>query len=196
MTTHHHRRPVWQERSGQTRTWQLVQDDDRSVPQDPVLSLFWADRDVLFHLDDFRYEDQPRRWLSVGSDDARDIALEDEHKRVSALHCFLLRDRESRRVYVEDAKSKNGTLVNGRRVSEGFEQLHSGMWLTLGGVNLLASGRAGANQAPFVTGLGLQGCIEETVALYGTRRKTANALNVPLTTFLRWLAKKKFVRKE
>lgn len=194
VTTHDsRRRPLLQERSGQTKTWHLIQDDERSIPDDPVLSLLWADRGVVFYLDDHRYEEQPRRWLAMGSDETRDLVLADE--RVSSLHCFLLRDHKSRRVYIEDANSKNGTLINGRRVADGFEPLHSGMWLTLGGVDLLACGRAGAKQDPFVAGVGLQACIEETIPRFGTRRKAASALNIPLATFLRWLDRKKFVKR-
>ena len=77
----------------------------------PILWLRLLPDGPMFCLDDYQYEGKPRPWISVGFGEFRDIEIPD--RTVSKLHCLLYRDPATRRLFVEDAQSLNGTIVNG-----------------------------------------------------------------------------------
>lgn len=190
------RRPIWQERSGKTRTWR-VDIDAKGSPADPVLSLLHPGTGEIFKLDDYRFEDQPKRWISIGCDEGRDIVVVDEVKdTVSSLHCYIVRDRKTKRVYVEDAESYNGTKIMEVRITEGIAEIRSGMPLRLGRIRLLACGKAGVKQPPYVMGQDLDECMHDAQPFYGSKRKTAEGLAMSKSTFNRWRDNQKLSRKK
>ena len=185
------RRPIWQERSGKTKT-SRIEGEYKGIPEDPVIALKRARTGEMFYLDEYRYEDHPKRWISIGSDEGRDLVIQDDEEQVSALHCYLLRDRKTKRVLVEDAGSKNGTRVGGVRVVEGYAELRSGMPLSLGTLDLIACGRRADQEIPVVSGQGLQKCLEKAIPLTSSKREAARVLYVPHGTYERWLDEEKF----
>ena len=180
------------ERSGATEL--LIERTCRDgAPSDPILWLRRLPDGPMFCLDDYQYEGKPRPWISVGFGEFRDIEIPD--KTVSKLHCLLYRDPATRRLFVEDAQSLNGTIVNGAvPLEDGVVELVAGSCLSVGGVTLLACGRAGEEQEPIVMGAGLHACFRYVIALYGSLRKAAGVLGVPHSTFQRWWKRKKFCK--
>ena len=175
-------------RTSATVTWN-VQGSSTQPSPDPVLAVRQVlPEGLMFWLDAHRWEGRPRRWLSVGSAKDRDIALDD--RTVSDLHCFLCRDRKTARLHITDADSKNGILLNGTRVRDA--EVEAGTLVSLGGIILLACGRAGAEQRPTLTGQSLHDVLVLATQVYGSERQAAAALAVEQSTFHRWLAQEKF----
>jgi diguanylate cyclase (GGDEF)-like protein len=70
------------------------------------------------------------RPVTIGRDPATELPLQDEG--ISRRHCRVFLDPDEQRFIVEDLKSTNGTLLNGRRI-DGEERLEAGDRIYLGG---------------------------------------------------------------
>jgi diguanylate cyclase (GGDEF)-like protein len=70
------------------------------------------------------------RPVTIGRDPAIELALHDDG--ISRRHCRVFFDDKARCFFVEDLKSTNGTLLNGKRV-DGEERLEAGDRIYLGG---------------------------------------------------------------
>jgi DNA-binding NtrC family response regulator len=86
--------------------------------------------------------------FTIGSDEANDLVLEDEY--VSKLHCVLER-HGGREWIVRDRKSRNGTYVDGVKVSE--SQVVTGSRLVIGGVALTLVGAGPRTPQALLDGL-------------------------------------------
>ncbi len=143
-------------------------------------------------LDDFRWEDEVKAWLSIGSSPYRDITLAD--RTVSRLHCLL--GRVGLRVFVWDQDSKNRTFVNGIPMSGGVVELRSGSLFTLGRTTFLACGERGESQDMNLTASSLDHFLRAAVHAYGNQERAASALGLWPGTLSRWLRRKRFAREE
>lgn len=158
---------------------------------DPVLSLRQLPGGPEHVLDDFRWEDEAKAWISIGSSPYRDITLAD--RTASRLHCLI--GRVGLRVLVWDQASKNRTLVNGIPVVGGVAELQSGCLLTLGRTTFLACGPRGADQEVSLTAPDLDGFLRAAVDAYGTQQRAASALGLWPGTLSKWLRRRRFARK-
>ncbi|WP_428264922.1 FHA domain-containing protein [Haliangium sp.] len=176
-----------------TVTWKLRHDISQATDT-PVHALRWLPGGPTFLLDDYVFEGRPRKWLTVGSDEDRDIVVqprgEDEEGTVSSLHCLLCRDRKTQRLYVLDADSKNGTFVNGTMIMDGMLELTCGSLLRVGPEVLMARGDGDHKAA--VSGATLAEFLRNAETVHGSKRAAAEALNVPWSTYQRWLQSEKF----
>jgi hypothetical protein len=159
---------------------------------DPVLSLWQLPGGPMHLFDDFRWEDEAKAWLSIGSSPYRDITLVD--RAVSRLHCLL--GRVGLRVFAWDQDSKNRTFVNGIPISGGVVELRSGNLLTLGCTTFLACGERGERQEVSLTASSLDHFLRAAVQAYGTQERAASALGLWPGTLSRWLRRKRFARAE
>src|SRR5262245_52396864 len=75
--------------------------------------------------------------LQIGSDRENDLVLDDHY--VSAFHCLI--ERQAGRWLVRDRGSRNGTFVNGSRVTE--SEVEAGSRLLVGQCALSVVGRLG-----------------------------------------------------
>lgn len=157
---------------------------------DPVLSLRQIPGGPTHVLDDFRWEDEAKAWLSIGSSPYRDITLVD--RTVSRLHCLL--GRVGLRVFVWDQGSKNRTFVNGIPMAGGVVELRSGSLLALGRTTLLACGERGESQEVSLTASDLDHFLRAAVQAYGNQERAAAALGLWPGTLSRWLRHKRFAR--
>jgi hypothetical protein len=157
---------------------------------DPVLALRQLPGGPTHLLDEFRWEDEAKAWLSIGSSPYRDITLAD--RTVSRLHCLL--GRVGLRVFAWDQHSKNRTFVNGIPMSGGVVELRSGSLLTLGCTTLLACGERGESQDVSLTASNLDHFLRAAVRAYGNQERAASALGLWPGTLSRWLRRKRFAR--
>ena len=173
--------------TGPTVTWHLQCDSTPSP--DPVQYVRQVLPDgPLFELAAYRWEQRPRRWVSIGRTDELDIVLDNE--TVSETHCFLVRDRKTGRLQVSDADSKNGVYINGTRVTDA--EIKPGDLLSLGAVVLLVCGGAGIEQRPTLSGHCLHDILQQAIQLYGSNASAAKALKIAESTLASWIEKEKF----
>jgi DNA-binding NtrC family response regulator len=83
---------------------------------------------------DVAFDTSTRRWI-VGSGTSCDVVVADPY--VSAMHCVLER-RATGSLHVRDARSRNGTMIDGNRVDAG--ELRVGSFLSLGRTTFVAVG--------------------------------------------------------
>ena len=174
-------------RSGTTVTWDYAR--SRRKVSDPVQTLKLLPDGPVFRLDVHRRWGWPKRYLSVGADSRCNIVIDEP--TISALHGFFVRKRRASRLFVEDARSKNGVWVNNVRVY-GKVEVASGSLVSLGAALLLACGKNGEKQRPIVSGSTLHEILERAIAIYGSQRKAAEALRIKQATYSRWLAQHRF----
>lgn len=162
---------------------------------DPVTSIRILPDGEPKMLDHFRLhdtpEDEPKRRVTIGRSMYCDIVVADPC--VSSLHTFLFRKGD--RVFLVDAGSKNRVLVNGVRVHRGSVELFSGSVITVGSVQLLACGRAGAEQQACIPARDVDTYLRSATELYGSQRKAARILRIARSTLARWLAWGRFATK-
>jgi hypothetical protein len=133
-------------------------------------------------LDSFRFEGEPKKYITVGSHPNSDIRVSDP--AVSRNHCLIEQSR--RAVTIRDCGSKNGIWINGTRIDEYV--LTPGTVIIIGATQLLASGMSGKVR---IVGASLGSFIHNAVIIYGGNvRFTAGALGVPRSTFSDWLRRK------
>jgi ABC-type multidrug transport system ATPase subunit len=70
--------------------------------------------------------------LTIGRDASNDLVI--NHPAVSSFHALLIRSNEA--VYITDLQSRNGTFVNGRRIS-GRKVLDQGDWVRIASYTLV-----------------------------------------------------------
>jgi len=171
-----------------TVTWHLPCETEQAP--DPVLSFRGFPTGRTFYLDSYRWEDLPRRWMSLGRHADRVVVINDP--TVSRLHAFLARNRHTGHVYILDESSYNGTWVNGLEVLDGMIEVTSGSLVQLGGAMLLACGHLGVAQRPLVSGTTLHKILETAIGVYGGQERAAKAWRIPQSTLSRWLDEGKF----
>ena len=130
MTRGHRYATAHPGRVGPTVTWEMAR-TNLAPTDDPVQAIKLIGDGPIFYLDQYRWEDRPRRWITLGASAEQDIVIADP--TVSRQHCVFRRNRKTGRLYVEDVGSKNGVRVNDALVLDGKVELASGNLLSLGG---------------------------------------------------------------
>ncbi|MDX2086870.1 MAG: sigma 54-interacting transcriptional regulator [Kofleriaceae bacterium] len=111
----------------QERATQSLEADARRTS---VVGGLRATRDGI----DVVFDPRARRWV-IGSAESCDVVVSDPY--VSAMHCVLER-RAGGAMHVRDARSRNGTVIDGNRIEAA--ELRVGSFLSLGRTTFVAVG--------------------------------------------------------
>lgn len=132
-----------------------------------------------FAFDDYRYEGNQKKYITVGSSPTSDIIIDDP--AVSRRHCLI--ERKVTAVTVFDSGSRNGTFVNGTRVTESV--LIPGSVLTIGTTRLFAWD---ADSRRAIVASSIPSFLQNALIMYdGNVTQTAGAIGVPKSTLAGWL---------
>lgn len=144
-----------------------------------VLGLRTIPSGKSFAFDDFRYQGSQKKYITVGSSPTADVSIDDP--AVSRRHCLI--ERKVNAVTVFDCKSRNGTWVNGARVTESV--LIPGSLLTLGTTSLLAYDDCSRRT---IIACSIPSFLHNALIVYeGNLSETADAIGVPKSTLWGWV---------
>ena len=150
----------------------------------PIVGLRVLPGGPAFSFDEFRVENQFKRFIIIGAEPGCDLIIEDES--ISALHCMV--ERRNHLVLVHDCESKNGTRVNGSLVKVG--EMVVGTLLTVGTTTMVAYGSDPDENRITITASSLQEYLANAVDAYGSVRSAAEAIGLPYSTLRGWLKNK------
>lgn len=163
--------------------YDLSEDDGGAFP---VVGLRVLPNGPAFSFDDFRIENQNKRFAIIGAELGCDILIEDES--ISALHCLV--EHRNNVLIVHDCESKNGTRVNGALVKIG--EMTMGSLLTLGSTTLVAYGPEPDANRIIISAASFREYLANAVEAYGSVRSASESIGLPYSTLRGWLKMKKY----
>jgi hypothetical protein len=176
-------KPLSKEESDRRITLALKgRDDDGETEADsPVVGLRVLPDGRRYRMETLHVE--KTRFLVIGATSRCHIQLEDPH--VSGVHCLMVRNRRTLRVYIFDASSTNGLMINGLPTSA--SELDPGDTITIGNTHLYAFSADEPEGAVLITASNLKDFVRRMIATLGSEHVAATAIGKPRTTIRGWL---------